>query len=334
MHACRLCAGSISESWTSKDAKSAEGLSIGLCSQCGLVSQLALPSDEDLRIYYSHHYREDYKSTHSPKLKYVQRAGRTALDRLEFMKRAGIVPQGKRLLDIGAGGGEFCYMAQRAGFSARGIEPHQGYSDFARQAYDIEVRTCGIADLDDRQADVVTLFHVFEHLAHPRDVMSKIWHLLTDGGQLVIEVPNLHQADASPHNVYFKAHLFYYSQFSLMAAASPYFEPLHTEDHGNLFMAFRKRAVPLSDMHLPSAAQVAHTRKRLQQKGWLEYLFVGGGLMKAPKRIEQSIAEALLPSVSPRDMLDGVWLLKQRRPTGYLALGALLGAAILLEACC
>lgn len=293
MHTCRLCAGSIEKVWTSKDAKSSDTLDLGLCSVCGLVAQLVLPSDEELRIYYSHHYREDYKRTHCPKLKYVKRAGRTALDRLDFIQRAGIAAQGKRLLDIGAGGGEFCYMA-----------------------------------------DVVTLFHVFEHLAHPRDVMSKIWHLLTDGGQLIIEVPNLHQADASPHNVYFKAHLFYYSRYSLMAAASPYFECVRAEDDGNLFMAFRKRAVPLADMQLPSAAQLAHTEQRLNQKGWLEYLFVGGGLMKAPKRIEQMAAEAMLPRMSPREMLDSVWARKQRRHSGYVALGAVVAAAMSLEACC
>lgn len=322
MSSCRLCNSSFIQSWTARDAKSGESLSMALCGGCGLVQQSELPTDEALKIYYSHNYREDYKSTHQPKAKYVYRAGQAARDRLAFIQRAGVTSQGKRLLDIGAGGGEFCYMAGKAGFQAAGIEPHVGYSDYAREQYDVDVRTCGIDELEHSEIDVVTMFHVFEHLAHPTDVVRKIWSVLSDQGHLVIEVPNIHQSDASPHNIYFKAHLFYYSRFSLMAAVSKYFELVALEDNNNLFMAFRKRDQPLPAMVLPSAAQITQTQTRLNQKGWTEYLVDGGGWKKVFRRAAKAVEEVRLGRMPARNILDRVWTHReQKKQKGWVWIG-------------
>lgn len=334
MSSCRLCNSSFIQSWTAQDAKSGETLSMALCGGCGLVQQAVLPTDEALKIYYSHNYREDYKSTHQPKAKYVYRAGQSARDRLAFIERAGINPQDKRLLDIGAGGGEFCYMAGKAGFGAAGIEPHVGYSDYAREQYDVAVRTCGIEELGHSEVDVVTMFHVFEHLAHPTDAVKKIWSVLSEQGNLVIEVPNIHQSDASPHNIYFKAHLFYYSRFSLMAAVSQYFELVALEDNNNLFMAFRKRAQPLQSMVLPSAAQIMQTQIRLNQKGWTEYLVEGGGWKKVFLRAAKTVGESRLGKLPARGILDKVWekRQKQKQPS-WLWVGTGGGLIVAMELC-
>lgn len=304
MKSCRLCDHAIEHTFVRKDAKSGADLSLGLCERCGLVQQLSLPSDDALRIYYAHHYREDYKGNHRPKIKYVQRAGQVACERLGFIARAGVQTQGQRLLDIGAGGGEFCYMARKAGFAASGIEPHHGYSEFARQAYEIDVRTCSIADLGEQQAEVITMFHVLEHLANPNAAMAKLWQALSINGHLIVEVPNIHQKDASPHNIYFKAHLFYYSRYSLAAAARAFFEPVRIEEDGNLLMALRRRDQPLHTTVFASLDDVQHTKRRLSEKGWTEYLFGGGGWKKAPAQLSRLYKEMRLPKLSPRELLD------------------------------
>lgn len=330
MSGCRLCESGFSKTWTVKDAKSKETLQMGLCSNCGLVQQTLLPTDDELKVYYSHNYREDYKSVHQPKLKYVRRAGQAALDRLDFMRRAGLTFDGRSLIDIGAGGGEFCYMAGRAGFKASGVEPHCGYSQFAREQYGISVNTQGIADLQYQQADVITLFHVFEHLAHPKAVIEKVWSSLKPGGTLIIEVPNILQADASPHNIYFKAHLFYYSRYSLTAAASPYFELIYSEDAGNLMMAFRRRETPLAQPCYPSKDQLTILNQRLAQKGWSEYLLKGRGWTKPFKRIQRMINEARQTGSTPKQVLDTV------KPEGprtwaWVGVSSAMGVYLLVE---
>jgi 2-polyprenyl-3-methyl-5-hydroxy-6-metoxy-1,4-benzoquinol methylase len=306
VHTCRVCSADLKSVWSVVDAKSAEQIEMALCDHCGLVQQANMPSDEALAIYYSHHYREDYKSAHQPSLKHVHRAGNVALDRLRFIEASGIQAQGQRLVDIGAGGGEFCFMAKQKGFDVLGIEPHHGYSEFARDQYGIQINTLGIADIPDQSADVVTLFHVLEHLAHPVQAMEKVWSILRPGGRFVIEVPNIHQADASPHNIYFKAHLFYYSRYSLAAAASRFFDVERLEDQGNLYAVLRRKAVALPELVLPTPAEVAHTRERLAQKGWLEYLTVGGGWKKPFKRLKKLQAERQIAAHSAKSVLEAL----------------------------
>ena len=216
---CQLCNSTNLQTNLQNDAKSKSPLAISFCSDCSLVQQQEIPSDEELKIYYSHNYRQDYKSTYSPKPKYVRRAGITALDRIKFLE-SHVQLSNQVLLDIGAGGGEFVYMAQKRGLRSKGIEPNLGYSSFSKEQYGVEVKTAMLSDVQDSSADIVTLFHVFEHMAKPLDVMKKLYSSIKDGGYLFIEVPNILQADASPHNIYFKAPLFYYSKFTLACAAS------------------------------------------------------------------------------------------------------------------
>lgn len=301
---CALCASTKADVTVVKDAKSRAPLEIATCHHCGLVQHRNMPTDESLKIYYSHNYRQDYKNTYSPKLKYVRRAGIAATHRIADLK-ARIELNGKHLLDIGAGGGEFVYLASKSGGVATGIEPNEGYSEFAKKEYGVDIKTMMLNDISSASADVVSLFHVLEHMAKPKLVMAKLYEILNDEGYLFVEVPNILQNDASPHNIYFKAHLFYYSKFTLISAASKYFEPINVNDTGNLRVLFKKRPVPLSQEVLPTSVDIAHSKKRMQQKGWFEYLIAGKGLIKPIKRVKQMMIEkSINKNSSPRQLLD------------------------------
>ena len=303
---CELCGSDNLINLQKNDAKNNAELDILYCSDCSLVHQKNIPSDEELNIYYSHNYRQDYKSTYSPKPKYVHRAGLAAIDRIKFLE-SHIELSNQTLLDIGAGGGEFVYIANKRGLDARGIEPNVGYSEFSKEQYGVEVKTAMLSDVKDASADILTLFHVFEHMAKPHDVMKKLHASIKDNGYLFIEVPNILQADASPHNIYFKAHLFYYSRFTLSSLASPYFELIKVDDRGNLRMLFKKKSIPSDSFEFPTPENVAHARNRLSQKGWLEYLLIGGGILKPFSRIEKIIVESQVKKMSPKTILDNLY---------------------------
>ncbi len=303
---CRLCGSREHHSAVRKDSKSGEALTISRCLVCSLVQQTAMPTDEELRIYYSHNYRTDYKKTYEPLPKHVRRAGLTAIDRLRFLSAHLPTPRPRTLLDIGAGGGEFVYMAERAGFDARGIEPNEGYSSFAKSEYGVDISTMGLSDLPRDSADLVTMFHVFEHLAHPQSAIERIADVLSPGGHLMIEVPNILQKDASPHNIYFKAHLFYFSRHTLTAAASRWFEPVAVEDAGNLKVLFRRRDVAV-EIALPAPDAIADTERRLSAKGWTEYLTQGGGLIKPFLKLRNTVVESRLSGKSAKAILDGIF---------------------------
>lgn len=303
---CDFC-GSVNREQINKvDAKSNSPLSVVLCCDCGFVQQSVTPTDDELRIYYSHHYREDYKDTYHPKLKHVYRAGHAACDRLALLCTHIEDTSDIELLDIGAGGGEFVYLANRFGFKARGIEPNKGYSEFARHAYGVSVVTSMVEDLNVGSTDVITLFHVLEHMADPKAVMIRFWNILRPGGALFIEVPNILQADASPANIFFKAHLHYFSRFTLTAAASRYFSVVAIEDRGNLKILLSRRDTPLDGYILPTEQEVNYTRARLKAKGWFEYITVGGGWIKPFRKLAHMGYERTLEG-DARDVLDRIY---------------------------
>ncbi len=110
--------------------------------------------------------------------------------RLEIL-RAGAPPPG-RLLDAGAGRGRFLAAARRAGYDAVGIEPSARGAD-AALALGLPVERIGIEAASIRPAslDVVTLWHVLEHLDDPAGALAAIARWLRPGGTLLIGVPNL-----------------------------------------------------------------------------------------------------------------------------------------------
>jgi 2-polyprenyl-3-methyl-5-hydroxy-6-metoxy-1,4-benzoquinol methylase len=293
-----------------RDAKSGEPLSIVMCTTCGLVQQSPIPSAGALRQYYSHNYREEYKGTTVPRPKHIFRAAAAASDRLDFMGAVVIAqkrlhPGKLSLIDIGAGGGEFVCLAARKGYNAVGIEPNLGYSDFARRHYGVDIQTLQLDQLGGCHADCVTLFHVLEHLSDPLLAMATLYQVVKPSGYLFIEVPNIEQADASPANIFFKAHLFYFSQSTLISIASQFFEPVSIEYKGNLRVIFRRRD-SIGPRVLPTSVDVQSTVRRLKQKGWTEYLTTGRGISKLIRRSIRYWSEFKLRDKSPLEIIEFV----------------------------
>ena len=302
---CCLCQAASLSGFVRPDAKSGESIALGECTKCGHVQQVNMPSPEELATYYSHHYRSDYKAIHIPKKKHVHRAGRVALERLDMLRAF----QGDRrsLLDVGAGGGEFLYLATKRGWDATGIEPNVGYSEFARAEYGVEVRTGSLNDEASGCVDVVTMFHVLEHMPDPLASVQRVYERLTRQGLFFVEVPNLIQKDSSPHNIFFKAHVQYFNKDTLLFVTSKYFECLTIEDKGNLKAVFRRRDQP-KEPQFPSTEVVAANAARFRAKGWVEYLLEGGGWMKPFSQLRRSREERASEALAPREILNRILL--------------------------
>ena len=301
---CGLCgSGGPFEDVSHKDAKSSEPLLVSICAECGLVQQNPIPSAEELKVYYSHNYRKDYKNAYTPKPQHVYRAGKTALSRIEFLRTAGI--EGGTLLDIGAGGGELVYLAGKAGFLSEGVEPSVGYSEYATREYGCLVKTGELEDID-RKFDVITMFHVMEHLPAPIRAFEKLYNLLNPSGRLLVEVPWIETNDASPDNIFFKAHIFYFTADTLTACASRFFDVIKVDTTNNLKVLFQAKANATA-LVLPAPASVTRLKKRLDEKGWWEYLIKGKGVVKPFGKLSRSLEESRSSSLPPRQILDGLF---------------------------
>jgi 2-polyprenyl-3-methyl-5-hydroxy-6-metoxy-1,4-benzoquinol methylase len=297
---CVLCGNSEFTEVSNKDAKSSKVLMVSMCSKCGLVQQSPIPSQDELKIYYSHNYRKNYKNTHTPKPKHILRAGNTAIQRLNFLK--GLKITNGNLLDVGAGGGEFVYLSGKNGFNSIGVEPSIGYSEYANNEYKCKVITGELGDITDKY-DIITIFHVLEHLPAPVQAFEKLHSLLAKDGKLFIEVPWIETNDASPHNIYFKAHIFYFSADTLVSCAGKYFDVIKIDTSSNLKILFQAKAEPTTT-ELPNAKSVNKLKTRLRQKGWFEYLFLGKGLLKPINKIARAIKESRVKGKNPKQILD------------------------------
>ena len=93
---------------------------------------------------------------------------------------------------------------------------------------------------------------------------------------------------------------------TLIAVASRYFDVLYVNDVGNIKAIFKKRKYPLESMQLPSQESIRKAKTRLKHKGWMEYIFIGGGYKKPFKKLNQMLLEKNLPAVSAKELLDSM----------------------------
>lgn len=221
-----------------------------LCKASGLVYSDPQPTTHELRSFYSQRYRQEYKGVTIPKRKHILRAGRLACERLA--KVAAAVPQGARVLDVGAGGGEFVFACQNRGFTACGIEPSEGYARFAASEYGVNVVNGFYQDdhFPRGQFDAVTLFHVLEHLDQPVNSLGQLSEYLRPGGKLFVEVPNVDCTLTAPHQRWHRGHLFNFSAATLAACGARAGLPLvsleTSSDLGVLFAVFKRPARPVT----------------------------------------------------------------------------------------
>ena len=231
-----------------------------ICLDCGLVWSDPFPHDP--RAFYENDYRLAYKSSYQPQAKHVYRAGQVAVTRHQKIKHLINTPQ--TLLDVGVGGGEFAYLMKSLGHAVSGIEPNQGYANYAKTQYDLNLQIGFLQDAQfaENSFDVITIWHVLEHTEDPLQVLSRLGSWLKPQGILVVEVPNIEAVCQSPKSTFHDAHLFNFNLASLSKLAER--AGLNTQQHllsadgGNLTVFFNKAesAITVSDWHVPGNAEI------------------------------------------------------------------------------
>lgn len=102
-----------------------------------------------------------------------------------------------RLLDVGSGRGRFLAAANGAGWDVRGVEFAPASAESTRAAFGIDVVVGDFLNAPlDSEYDVVTMWHVLEHLPDPTAAIRRAHGLLRSGGRLVVSVPNVDSTQA------------------------------------------------------------------------------------------------------------------------------------------
>lgn len=306
---CGLCGG------TERQVLATRGrgyvpLTTAVCRGCGLVSHHPLPDPAEVAAFYASQYRVAYKGAYEPKRKHALRALRGAIARAERL--APRLRAGAHVLDVGASSGEFTHVMSRCGFAARGIEPNQGYAEFARRTYGAMVDTGGIEDaaIAPGSLDLVTLNHVVEHLADPWGALRRVHGWLGPEGLLFVEVPNLAGVRKQAANTFHMAHIWNFTPETLLLLAWQCgFVLVEGEDPAHTSFVLRKRRV--ADV-APVGANPALAERLASQVATegrpLAYLLSGSPVTRRIARLRRNIDEWLVCSrhVTVREMADAI----------------------------
>ncbi|MBM3419515.1 MAG: class I SAM-dependent methyltransferase [Bacteroidetes bacterium] len=133
-----------------------------------------------------------------------------------------------RLLDIGAGTGHFVSKMQSIGWEAQGIEVSEDARNYALQVNKAKLASSpGEIDISSGGFDVVTLWHVLEHIHDPGGYLQFIHKALNDTGILAVAVPNIVSADSKHYRGDWAAldaprHLWHFNRETLNSLISRY----------------------------------------------------------------------------------------------------------------
>ena len=164
------------------------------CSDCGNLFLTGVTFDS---AYYATYYPEDYYSAESAGRGPLNQAVRVLARYSHARKRRLIVrhtargPGRLRILDIGCGAGEFLAALPPAAFDRVGLEINPNGVAAARSK-GVDVIHGDIRSLapDTQPFDIVTLWHVLEHVPDPAALLAAIRRIKKDSGVIVFAVPN------------------------------------------------------------------------------------------------------------------------------------------------
>lgn len=167
--------------------------SIAACEGCGLMGPADVVADS---TYYSTFYLEGYHGEDQAGgligrawgwvAERLTRQKIKTISRFSMRKTARI-----RLLDVGCGPGYFLSQLDRTVFEPHGLEPVVEAVEAAqRRGLDVSRGDILMTPLGKAKYDVVTLWHVLEHIDHPDVALNRIHASLDEQGIVVIAMPN------------------------------------------------------------------------------------------------------------------------------------------------
>ncbi|WP_202700721.1 bifunctional 2-polyprenyl-6-hydroxyphenol methylase/3-demethylubiquinol 3-O-methyltransferase UbiG [Flavobacterium sp. UGB4466] len=109
-----------------------------------------------------------------------------------------------RILDIGAGTGDFLLTAKNDGWETVGVEPSERAKNIAIEKGISFVN--GIDALENNSFDVITMWHVLEHVPNLELQIRELKRLLKPTGTLIVAVPNFKSFDAKYYNEFWAAY--------------------------------------------------------------------------------------------------------------------------------
>jgi len=217
-----------------------------------------LPIPENLEKYYQ---SGDYKphSHHSKSLLdrvYNWVRNRNYAYKYKLIKKFN--PKAQSVLDYGTATGEFLYYLSKKTFLVSGVEPNKNARELANILLDNKV-SVSINNIS-QKFDVITLWHVLEHIPEPDKLITELKKRLNPDGIILIAVPNFKSYDAKVYGAYWAAydvprHLWHFSptainnlflkhKMTVLSQKPLYFDSFYVSLLSEQYKTGKKRALP------------------------------------------------------------------------------------------
>lgn len=210
LNVCPLCGGTqLEPTLTCVDHYvSGEVFRLYRCHDCGFVFTQDFPAETEIGRYYDTPAYISHSDTRKGLVNTLYHWVRAYMLR----RKARLVEDqahcnGGRLLDIGAGTGYFAHTMQRRGWQVEAVEKNVAARAFAEEHFGLRIQPENVLpDLPGQQYNVITLWHVLEHMEHLNETWVHLRRLLAPRGVLIIAVPNSSSFDARKYGAHWAAY--------------------------------------------------------------------------------------------------------------------------------
>lgn len=205
---CPICEGkNLADHLKVKDYfLSQESFSVQKCEDCGFLLTNPRPAKENIGVYYK---SENYIS-HSNKKQGLFAGLYQVARKVNLESKYSILSKHTQVgtaLDIGAGTGHFLNHLENKGWKAQGIEPDKEAANFARENFNLQIDSeIKLAELKNESFDLITMWHVLEHVHNLNERMSELAKLIKPEGLIILALPNPESFDANYYVKYWAAY--------------------------------------------------------------------------------------------------------------------------------
>lgn len=219
---CPVCQSQNFEEYlTIKDyTVSQEQFKIVTCKKCGFKFTNSRPDKNGIDKYYQAESYISHTNTSKGLISKIYQEVRkfTLKGKLNLIN--SLSPKKGKLLDVGCGTGMFLNIARQNGWNVNGIEPDAGARAMAEEINQIEIKKEILNAFQSETFDIISLWHVLEHIHLLNETIEYLKVRLSQDGSLIIAVPNHESKDAEIYQEQWAAydvprHLYHFSQHSI-----------------------------------------------------------------------------------------------------------------------
>lgn len=183
-----------------------EAFEIHECLKCGLLFTEPRPDSNHIGKYYQ---SEEYYSHQENKSGFIPKIYES-VKKVNLKHKRKLASKGMKvgtMLEIGCGAGDFLHEMEQKGWNCTGIEPSKEAKAIAKNRVKANILNPeDLATLKDESFDLITMWHVLEHVDNLKDEVRHLQRLLKKGGRLVLALPNFKSADAEYYREYWAAY--------------------------------------------------------------------------------------------------------------------------------